>query len=105
MTATRSGLRAQPANKSTIINGLPSEYNGQLKFHTVPGEPQEPHIEVGPGKKGKVAGGALVDHPDQITKSDDNAIQFDQMPVSVGRSQPPLASNYPAGGAAGVPRS
>jgi hypothetical protein len=90
-----------PIDKQTIINGLPDEYHGQLQFHTVPGEPEEQHVEVGPGKKGAPGGGPVVDHPDSVTRQDPNAISFDQMPA-LASDQPPLASNMPAGGFVGL---
>jgi hypothetical protein len=96
-----------PIDKSTIINGLPDEYHGQLTFHTVPGEPEEQHVEVGPGKTdGAQGGGPVVDHPDTVTRSDDKAVEFDDMPISPGGLRnPPLASNYPTGGFQGSLRS
>jgi hypothetical protein len=94
-------------DKSTILQGLPDEYHGQITWHKVPGEPSEPHVEVGPGITDAThAGGPVVDHPHTITKQDANAIQFSDMPIFPGGMRnPPMASQWPAGGFTGSLRS
>ncbi len=96
-----------PIDKSTILNGLPDEYHGQIQWHTVSAEPSEPHVEVGPGKTdGAQGGGPVVDHPHTIAAQDPNAIQFSDMPISPqGMRNPPMAANYPKGGMVGSLRS
>ncbi len=94
-----------PIDKSTIINGLPDEYHGKIKFHNATQEPTEPHVEVGPGKTdGAQGGGPLVDHPNTVTRGDQNAIEF-QDQAALQNFTPPLASNLPAGGFQGSLRS
>ena len=95
-------------DKSTIINALPDEYDGQLTFHTVNGTPNEQYVEVGPGHTDATpAGNPAVPHPNDVTATDPNSIQFDDQPVLAtgSHSNPPLASNFPVGGLVGSLRS
>lgn len=92
-------------DKSTIVNGLPDEYHGKIRFHIALKEPTEQHVEVGPGKtSADQGGGPTIDHPNTITKGDQNAIQFQDQPA-LENFTPPLASNFPAGGFQGSLRS
>lgn len=91
-------------DKSTIVNGLPDEYHGNLKFTKVGGEPEEPHVEVGPNAPPPAPGGPDVGPPPG--GEDESGFSVNPVMASGARSLPPLASNYGPGGVApNTPRS
>jgi hypothetical protein len=92
---------SEPIDKSTIIHGLPDEYHGHLQFRVSHELPKEPHIEVTPGSKASVAGGAVVPHPNDVAASGGGGADFSPEPIMAtgAHSLPPLAANYGPGGA------
>lgn len=94
-------------DKATITQGLPDEYHGKIKFMPMPDGPNEPAVEVGPGHEdGTVTGGGVVPHPDELAASGaapQNPTFQDQ--AALPSYEPPLATNFPAGGFQGTVRS
>lgn len=95
-----------PIDKQTILNGLPSDYHGQISFHNVTQIPSEPFVDVTPGSKnlGQVQGGSAVESPDQVTAATGGLTPLAPFPAGATQ-QPNLATNLPAGGFQGTIRS
>ena len=96
-----------PIDKATINQGLPDEYHGKLKFVKMPDGPNEPAVEVGPDHTdGTVTGGGVIPHPDEMAATGAAPVNPTfQDQAALPSFQPPLATNFPAGGFQGTVRS